>query len=75
MLANYDSKDKLTSHSVMTTVLKTLTLNVYRNFFSLVTAQARNYQYKKVCVFDRNPVVQRKPAFCHDLHRKYLVAR
>ena len=44
------------SKSCDTIVLKTLPLAVQCKIFSLMSAQAQNYQYEKVCVFDRNLV-------------------
>ena len=43
-----------------TIVLKTLALVVQCKIFSLTSAQARNYYYEKVCVFDRILVDQKK---------------
>ena len=37
-----------------TIVSKTLLLVVQCKAFSLMSSQARNYQYEKVCLFDRN---------------------
>ena len=46
--------------SCHTIVLKTLPLIVPCKIFLLMSAQARNYYYEKVCVFDRNLVDQKK---------------